>query len=591
MQPLLSKKEKVRFVFILCLSFVMAFVELGIAAIVALMAASFSGQNSAFLLKIIDTLQGIIGCDFFADQRFLVFSLLLSSLIGIVIKNILFSLQQWHVTAFSEGGVNVVRKKLLNFYLTAPYLLLLSLGNSRLTTALRLTTNIGGVFSNAIQVFSNVLMIVTIFTGLIIAAPIPSLLFFVTLGLTAWIVIKISQNTLRDLAARTAKAEKDFNLLESQAVSGLKELRLYTRELFVLSEYSQRLSIFLKVKKTLQSYARLPQALLESLGFSILCVVLLFLIYVQHADMAKISAIMGFLAAAAWRCLPVGNRLLEQLNAVRATLPYMGEVVGLLKQHVEMPAHNMENDDSLNFEDGLVVKDLCFTYPDACTPALQGLNFSIHPGEMVGIVGFSGAGKSSVVNLLTGLLLPSSGAISIGKTRLSSDNIRAWLRKISYVSQTTHLFDATLAENIALSRWGEPVDRDRVLECCQMASLDFLDSLENGIDTELGEGGARLSGGQAQRVAIARALYSRPSLIIFDEATSALDIRNETAIQQTILRLKNQIAVIVIAHRLSSVEGADRVVWLDEGKVLMDDLPEIVLPKYKLQLNSLKKKV
>jgi ABC-type multidrug transport system fused ATPase/permease subunit len=154
------------------------------------------------------------------------------------------------------------------------------------------------------------------------------------------------------------------------------------------------------------------------------------------------------------------------------------------------------------------------------------------------------------------------------------------------VAQAPYLLDASLAENVALSRWGETIDRERVLRCCRMAALDFINDLDKGIDTVLGERGMRLSGGQAQRVAIARALYSEPELIIFDEATSSLDMKNERSIHETILSLRDKVTMVIIAHRLSTVESCDSVIWLDKGRVHMVGSVDTVLPEYRAELCS-----
>ena len=205
---------------------------------------------------------------------------------------------------------------------------------------------------------------------------------------------------------------------------------------------------------------------------------------------------------------------------------------------------------------------------------------------MIGLVGFSGSGKSTLVNVLSGLLPHDKGNIFIDDTVLTRANTPGWLENIGYVSQSPFILDATLAENVALSRWGEEIDRARVLKCCEMAALDFIDDLEGGIDTVLGDRGVRLSGGEAQRVAIARSLYSDPGLIIFDEATSALDMKNEQAIHHTVLSLHNQVTMIIIAHRLTTVENCDYLIWLDKGRIKMQGSVAEVLPSYKIALDA-----
>lgn len=160
-----------------------------------------------------------------------------------------------------------------------------------------------------------------------------------------------------------------------------------------------------------------------------------------------------------------------------------------------------------------------------------------------------------------------------------------WMRGIGYVPQNPFLLNGSLAENIAFSQWGEEIDRDRVRECCRMAAMDFLDDLENGIDTIIGERGVRLSGGQLQRVSIARALYNHPQVIIFDEATSALDTATEQAIQQTIESLRRELTIVIIAHRLSTVERCDWLYWIDKGSIKKEGDSLNILSLYAMHSN------
>ena len=196
---------------------------------------------------------------------------------------------------------------------------------------------------------------------------------------------------------------------------------------------------------------------------------------------------------------------------------------------------------------------------------------------MVGLVGLSGSGKSTLTSLITGLLRPQQGHLCLDGTPWDTATERL---NIGYVPQNLYLLDATLAENVAFSHWGEPVDEERVRECCRMAAMDFVDDLPEGIHTPLGERGVRLSGGQIQRVGIARALYDRPELLIFDEATSALDGATERAIQSTIERLRQHVTLVVVAHRLSTVEKCDLLYWINRGNVEMRGLPVTVLSEY-----------
>jgi ATP-binding cassette subfamily C protein len=208
-----------------------------------------------------------------------------------------------------------------------------------------------------------------------------------------------------------------------------------------------------------------------------------------------------------------------------------------------------------------------FTYPGAGRAALQQVNLTIRKGESVGIVGPSGSGKSTLVDVLLALIDPTSGRLTVDGRDVASAH-RAWQRNIGYVAQSFYLLDDTLRRNIAFGVEADAVDEDRLRHVVRAARLDeVVASLPQGLDTVIGEGGTRLSGGERQRVAIARALYARPSVLILDEATAALDPLTEREVTDAIAAFRGTITMVVIAHRMSTVKGCDRLVMLRDGRV------------------------
>jgi ATP-binding cassette subfamily C protein len=214
-----------------------------------------------------------------------------------------------------------------------------------------------------------------------------------------------------------------------------------------------------------------------------------------------------------------------------------------------------------------VCEDVSFAYDPDATPALRHVYLRVQPGESLGIVGATGSGKSTLVALLLGLLQPTSGRIVLDGVPLAGHE-RAWQRLIGYVPQDPYLLDDTLRRNIAFGVSDAAIDDQRVARACSLAQLDeLIRQLPQGMDTLLGEDGARLSGGQRQRVAIARALYSDPAVLVFDEATAALDNHTEREVTKAIAALQRTRTLIVIAHRLSTVRDCDRLIFLQDGRV------------------------
>lgn len=589
-QPLVPRKEKRRFCLLLGLTMLMALSELMLTGLVALLAAIFGSPEAVLNNNPVLWLRERAGFRFGSDPRLLGLVALFAILAAIVWKNILVVVQQRQMTIFSESVGAAAKVHIFRFYQRAPFLWIVRNGVADLGFGLSAASTLSGTLSIALNVFTGFLMIVTLFVGLICVSPIPSLMFLCILGLSSFVIVKAVRKTMDKCASAVYSVDYQTNKIGHLALHGLKEMRLYGRENSLFDAYKGQMASMVASRARLQTVARLPVCCLEVLGFATLTGVMLFLVFVQDAGMARISGVMGFMAAAAWRGLPVANRLVDAIAGLRGGGPYLQKVVQLVDLERSLSAELLPLADTLPdplpFTRDIVLDHVDFRYPSASSQAVRDVSLRIEAGTMVGLVGLSGAGKSTLVNLLTGLMPPESGRILVDGVPVTKDNAGGWLRHIGYVAQAPYILDASLAENVALSRWGEGIDRDRVLECCRMAALDFLDELEKGIDTILGDRGTRLSGGQAQRVAIARALYSNPELIIFDEATSSLDMKNEKAIHETILSLRDTVTMVIIAHRLTTVEGCDLLVWMDKGQVRNIGAADDVLQDYQVALRQ-----
>lgn len=586
--PLVPSKEKRRFVFLLVLAVAMALTELLLTGMVALLAAIFGSPEAVLNNAAISRFRTYTGFAVGEDPRIWALIVLIGIFAAVVAKNALTVVQQWHLSTFSESVGRIARSHIFRFYQRAPFLWIMRNGVADLNFGLSAAANLAVTLTVSLQVFTSFLMVFTLLAGLLLVSPIPSLMFLGVLGIGGVLIVKGIRKFLDACAGSVYNANYFLSKVTHLALHGLKEMRLYQRENALFAAYTGQLTDAAQANRSLQTFVRLPVCCLEMLGFATLVAVMVFLIFVQDAGMARISGIMGFLAAAAWRALPVANRLVDSVTQMRTGKPFLQKTAELVLLEKSLAPELLPLKDiaptPLPFAQSIVLEGISFAYPEASSPAVTDVSLTIPKGAMVGIVGLSGAGKSTLVNLLTGLLPPSSGSIFVDGARLSKENAGAWLQRIGYVAQAPYILDASLAENIALSRWGEEINRERILECCRMAALDFLDDLEQGLDTILGDRGTRLSGGQAQRVAIARALYGNPDLIIFDEATSALDMKNEKAIHGTILSLREQVTMVIIAHRLTTVEGCDTLIWMDKGKIRRTGSVEQVLREYEVAL-------
>ncbi|MDR0826882.1 MAG: ATP-binding cassette domain-containing protein, partial [Desulfovibrio sp.] len=288
-----------------------------------------------------------------------------------------------------------------------------------------------------------------------------------------------------------------------------------------------------------------------------------------------------------WRVLPLLSRSLSCLVTIRsmryAAISCLERVEDVLCVPVDAP---VEPDPDFTLQKDIAFQDVSFRYPTAADDCLHDLCFSIERGACVGIIGQSGAGKSSIAAILSGLVQPASGDFLVDGRALTPAELAAYSLQVGYVPQTSYIMPGTLAENVAFSQWGKPWDEERVRLACRLAALDIVDSHPLGVGLPIGDQGAGLSGGQAQRLSIARALYAEPQLLLLDEATSSLDSAIEAAIMNTIYALPKTLTTVIIAHRLSTVERCDKLLWIDGGKIMAGGAPEVILPRYREYLDA-----
>lgn len=578
----LDRGDGLRFLRFVLISQLPALMELAVAAIIALVAAVFSSSEKVAEYAPIASLMHYTGWDFLHDQRYLAFFLLIALWAAMMLKNATNMLQAYMGAMFAETCSRKLTLRIMQFFLRAPWHWHLTRGVVDLNFSFTSAGQMGQLLTTISQAIANGSVIVFLFVGLLIAAPGLSLGLFAVAGVSALCIVHGVKRYYDRLNSRVYLRQLEMSRASYFALHGMKEARLHRREDAIYDDYSTRSQGLMQATALRTALGRLPVSLIETIAFLLLPLMMYVLLEIQGASMTKVVGIMGFLAGAAWRVLPAVNRLVDNVMQLRTFTPYLNNVLDRLQEEQDLRPQIITADvtASLPFEHALSVNSITYTYPKSAEHALTDVSINITKGSMVGIVGLSGAGKSTLVALLTGLLQPSQGTICIDGKVLSPELYAAWRAKLGYVPQSPFIFNDTIAANIALSDWGGTIDRERVHECCTLAALDFVKDLEDGIDALVGDRGMRLSGGQTQRLAIARALYDKPEVLIFDEATSSLDIKNERAIHDTVLTLRSNITMIIVAHRLSTVEDCDSIVWLDKGRVKVQGRASDVLGDY-----------
>ena len=389
------------------------------------------------------------------------------------------------------------------------------------------------------------------------------------------IVLLLIENIVRPFLKKAGERYQDnaskVNKWLLQSINGIKEIKVGEKEKYFLGQFSKYGKRAIDSEKINSVLGTVPRLCIEAVSMSTILGVIAVLMYNGREIDAMLPQLTAF-AFAAVRLMPSVNRMSNYFNSMAYQEPALNKLVEMLteaKEQVFCEIKTIKND-GITINKKVELKDITYVYPNTEIPIFQKANMEIPIGASVGIVGASGSGKTTAVDILLGLLLPQSGKVLSDGTDIWED-YHGWLSSISYIPQMIFMLDDTIEANVAFGISKEGVDKSKVWKALEEAQLDnFVKSLPEGLDTTIGERGIRLSGGQRQRIGIARALYSNPKLLIFDEATSALDNDTESAVMESINSLHGRKTMLIIAHRLGTIEGCDIVYRVENGKIIKE---------------------
>ena len=583
---LISAARRRRLVWLALLMFAAGASEICLAGAVSLMGVAMSSpaglENTAPVRAFSQLLSGVE----MPEAVRMLFLVMVLVCAAAVLKNTLSAILTYRQNATAQALSWDVGGRLFHSYLYAPYV-----WHSKKNTA-DLNTYIGwqiyvAIYSLAgLDIIAQGGIMLLLLAGALLASPWVAAIMFCALTAVSLLIYTNSRHKAKRLGADIANLELDCNKLVLSALQGMREVQIYNRQKVFSRKYREYAEPVILFSAARSLYPNAPNWITESVTLFLMAGAVVFMS--ATSEPAVITGTVTLMFGIAWRLLPAMNKILSALLALKAAHETVQEILLECRAAPSGKRHNAcneyekqdeqdEPDERIGFNRSIELTDISFRYPDSDKPVLDNIHFKVTKGQMVGLVGISGSGKSSLAGLLTGLMSPSEGSFRIDGREVAPT---PGFLKIGYVAQAPYLMDTTLAENVAFSSWGEKLDEEHVRACCDMAAMDFLDSLPLGVHTVLGERGVRLSGGQAQRVAIARALYGDPDLLIFDEATSALDSAAEAAIQKTILSLHKDMTIILVAHRLSTVQDCDALFWLRDGAIYAHGPTREVLPRY-----------
>ncbi|HVM95318.1 MAG TPA: ABC transporter ATP-binding protein, partial [Candidatus Acidoferrales bacterium] len=420
------------------------------------------------------------------------------------------------------------------------------------------------VIGPAVAMAAELLVVAGVVIVLLLTAPGVTIVAVVLLFALLALLVRTTRQALTRWGKQEHMMREQTLKTLHQTLEGYKEVKLRGREEFFQHRFGEQHDAMNSVRHRFMTLSSVSRLFVETV-FIIGLLGVVVLVTLTSDGKVELIPVLGVYAYAGFRIIPSVNRILLHISNIRYGLPAVDLVSRDLKACEAAPelASGLSNGEHvLAFRQRLDIEDVSFSYPNSTAAVLRRLNLSFACGESVGIVGPTGAGKSTLVNIVLGLLTPSAGRILVDGVDIQSV-LPNWQRKIGYVPQSVYLIDDSLRRNIAFAVAEDEIDDSRIQRALKRAQLEaFVAGLPRGLDTVIGERGVRLSGGERQRVAIARALYYEPELLVFDEATSSLDMRTERDLTSAIESLHGQKTMLIVAHRLSTVRNCDRLVFL-----------------------------
>ncbi len=478
-----------------------------------------------------------------------------------------FSLRLIHLTAWNIN--HYLSCRLLGAYLSRPYEWFLGRNTSGLNRNLldEVRTAIQGVLLPLLYSLVRGMGAVMLVLVLLFVDYRLTLIAGTVLGL-AYLGIYYGVRALQERLGKIRIGANQIRFqVTAEALGGIKEVKSLGVEKEFLRRYGESGPPFVRAMAWTNVITELPRHILEVLSVGTVLVLLLLLI-LSGNSLEEALPVLALFAFAGYRLVPSFHLVFSGLNRARFYIPALKELEEDLSIEGRMPKSPGERPPSIELRESLELDEVTFRYPETSHPALDRITLSIPQGERIGVVGPTGAGKTTLADLLLGLLEPREGVVRVDGEALSGPDWSRWRASVGYVPQTIFLTDDTVAGNIAFGLPPEMVDRERVQTVARMAEVDeFVRGLSEGYDSMVGERGVRLSGGQRQRIGMARALYRDPSLLLLDEATSALDGATEEAVMDSVFGLERERTVVIIAHRLATVHRCDRIVVLEGGRV------------------------
>ncbi len=566
---LLSPKERRFALVLLILSLITALIEtIGVASIMPFIAVlstpSILETNS--ILKSMYEISTNFGID--TQQSFL-FTLGIFVFLFLILSLILNAFTQYVGLKFIEERHHSISRRLVEGYLNQPYIWFLDRNSALLGT--NILSEAGQVVAMGmkpmIEVVSRGIVIIFMLILLLLVDVKLAISIILVFGGSYLLIFKYTKKILQRLGQERYIANQERFSTVNEAFGSPKDVKVKSLEKVYLDQFSVSSITHARRSTAAGLIAALPRYLLEAVSFGGMLLVILYLIG-QKGNFTSALPIISVYALAGYRMMPSFQRVYHSISLMRFCGPVIDTIYETFRNL--RPIEKDYNGTKIEFNESINIKNISFKYPNTSKSVLKDINIKILNQNIIGIIGPTGSGKTTIIDIILGLLEPQKGALEVDGKEINKNNVRSWQANIGYVPQHIYLSDDTIAKNIAFGVNQSDIKQEDIEKVSKIANLHnfVVNELPKKYDTTVGERGIKLSGGQRQRIGIARALYHNPKLLILDEATSALDNDTEKAVMDALNNLGKDITIIMIAHRLSTIKKCDEIFKIEKGSIV-----------------------
>lgn len=567
---LLSDKQVKQFYILQVLVVIMAFTELiGIASIAPFMAlvgdiSLLEGDGIFAKLYQVSGLTDSTGFIFYAG---------LLVLITLTVSTLVSMYTTWRLSLYGAKVGAELSDRLYAYYMQKDWQFHASGSSAQLTkqVATESTRITAGIIQPLMRMNAKIVLAILISVSILIYNPVIAVVGLLIFAIAYILLYKLVRKKLVDNGRKISQVSTERFRLMNEGFGGIKDVLLLDRSYDFINRFNSTGRVFARALGLNAGINQVPRYFMELVAFGSMIGLILVLIKLYEGNLGVVLPILAVYALAAFKLLPALQQIYSSIASIKGTSAAFEAIENDLRESSRMIVTQREQKtlQHMDFNQQIVLDRIVFNYPDKEVAAVNDVSMTIPANSVVGLVGASGSGKSTLIDILLGLLTPQSGKIYVDDQRITADNKRSWQNKLGFVPQSIFLSEGTIAENVAFGLPAASIDFEQVNKALKLSNLsELVDELPKGLDTTVGERGIQLSGGQRQRIGIARALYHEANILVFDEATSALDGITEKIIMDAIHDFSGQKTIVMIAHRLKTVQKCDVIYLMKHGKII-----------------------